>query len=170
MPSGFDQQSVQNALDTARQDSSKLGVYLPAGEYQTSSKFQVYGKSIRVVGAGPWYTRFSTPSSQTETDAGFRADSTANGSTFADFAFFGNYTIRIDGPGKVFDLANVSHKVDALASGPMSLFDYIGGQFDRSVTWRRRSFRWRRQRWRQRTRITTDPTKLFVRPPGWRRS
>ncbi|GAA0453653.1 glycosyl hydrolase [Paractinoplanes deccanensis] len=108
VPAGFDQQSVQNALDTARQDSSKVGVYLPAGDYQTSSKFQVYGKSIRVVGAGPWYTRFFTPSTQTETDAGFRADSTANGSTFADFAFFGNYTIRIDGPGKVFDFANVS--------------------------------------------------------------
>ena len=38
--------------------------------------------------------------------------------------------------GSKFDLANVSHRVDALASGPMSLFDYIGGQFDRSVTWR----------------------------------
>ncbi|MET1111650.1 MAG: alpha-hydroxy acid oxidase, partial [Allosphingosinicella sp.] len=38
--------------------------------------------------------------------------------------------------GSKFDLANVSHKVDALAAGPMSLFDYIGGQFDRAVTWR----------------------------------
>ena len=38
--------------------------------------------------------------------------------------------------GAKFDLANVSHRVDALASGPMSLFDYIGGQFDRAVTWR----------------------------------
>ncbi|NTZ43204.1 alpha-hydroxy-acid oxidizing protein [Altererythrobacter sp. SALINAS58] len=38
--------------------------------------------------------------------------------------------------GAKFDLANVSHRVDALAAGPMSLFDYIGGQFDRSVTWR----------------------------------
>ena len=38
--------------------------------------------------------------------------------------------------GSKFDFANVSHKVDALASGPMSLFDYIGGQFDRSLTWR----------------------------------
>lgn len=37
--------------------------------------------------------------------------------------------------GSRFDLANVSHKVDALAAGPMSLFDYIGGQFDRTVTW-----------------------------------
>jgi L-lactate dehydrogenase (cytochrome) len=38
--------------------------------------------------------------------------------------------------GSRFDFANVSHKVDALAAGPMSLFDYIGGQFDRSLTWR----------------------------------
>ena len=37
--------------------------------------------------------------------------------------------------GRKFDFANVSHKVDALAGGPMSLFDYIGGQFDRSLTW-----------------------------------
>ncbi len=108
VPAGFDQQSVQAALDAARQDTTKLGVYLPAGDYQTSNKFQVYGRSLRVIGAGPWYTRFHTPSTQTETDAGFRADSTANGSTFANFAFFGNYTIRIDGPGKVFDFANVA--------------------------------------------------------------
>ncbi|MET0422667.1 MAG: CARDB domain-containing protein, partial [Actinoplanes sp.] len=109
VPTGFDQQSVQNALDAARQDTTKIGVYLPAGDYQTSNKFQVYGKALRIVGAGPWYTRFHTPSTQTETDAGFRADSTANGSTFANFAFFGNYTIRIDGPGKVFDFANVAN-------------------------------------------------------------
>ena len=38
--------------------------------------------------------------------------------------------------GAKFDFANVSHKVDALAEGPMSLFDYIGGQFDRSLTWK----------------------------------
>ncbi|KRB86931.1 alpha-hydroxy-acid oxidizing enzyme [Sphingomonas sp. Root710] len=38
--------------------------------------------------------------------------------------------------GAKFDLANVSHRVDALAGGPMSLFDYIGGQFDRTLTWR----------------------------------
>jgi hypothetical protein len=108
VPTGFDQQSVQNALDTARQDTTKLGVYLPAGDYQTSSKLQVYGRPIVVTGAGPWYTRFRTPDTQTETDAGFRADAGANGSTFKNFAFFGNYTTRIDGPGKVFDFANVS--------------------------------------------------------------
>ncbi|MBL8268747.1 alpha-hydroxy acid oxidase [Steroidobacter sp.] len=38
--------------------------------------------------------------------------------------------------GQPFDFPNVSHRVDALASGPLSLFDYIAGQFDRSVTWK----------------------------------
>ncbi|WP_369795881.1 discoidin domain-containing protein [Actinoplanes sp. N902-109] len=108
VPAGFDQQSVQAALDAARMDTSKAGVYLPAGDYQTSNKFQVYGRAIQVVGAGPWYTRFFTPQTQSETDAGFRAEGTAGGSTFKNFAFFGNYTIRQDGPGKVFDLSNVT--------------------------------------------------------------
>lgn len=38
--------------------------------------------------------------------------------------------------GNRFDFANVSHRVDALAGGSMSLFDYIGSQFDRTVTWK----------------------------------
>lgn len=38
--------------------------------------------------------------------------------------------------GRRFDLANVSHRVDALAGRSMSLFDYIGSQFDRTVTWK----------------------------------
>ncbi len=108
VPTGFAQQDVQNALDKARQDSSLVGVYLPAGDYQTSSKLQVYGKALKVVGAGPWYTRFLAPSGQENTDIGIRADATANGSTFQGFAYFGNYTSRIDGPGKVFDFANVA--------------------------------------------------------------
>jgi L-lactate dehydrogenase (cytochrome) len=37
--------------------------------------------------------------------------------------------------GSKFDFANVSHRVDALAAGPMSLFDYIGDQFDPRLTW-----------------------------------
>ncbi len=110
-PAGFGHQDVQNALDRARQDTNLIGVYLPAGTYQTASKFQVYGKAVRVIGAGPWYTRFQAPSSQDNTDVGFRADGTANGSTFANFAYFGNYTSRIDGPGKVFDFANVANMV-----------------------------------------------------------
>ncbi|MHB9862876.1 discoidin domain-containing protein [Streptomyces sp. YIM S03343] len=110
VPAGFSHQDVQNALDKVRMDTTgKLaGVYLPAGDYETSSKFQVYGKAVKVVGAGPWFTRFHAPSSQENTDIGFRADATAKGSTFAGFAYFGNYTSRIDGPGKVFDFSNVS--------------------------------------------------------------
>ena len=38
--------------------------------------------------------------------------------------------------GAKFDLANVSHRVDALTAGPVSLHDYIASQFDPSVTWR----------------------------------
>ena len=109
VPAGTDQQAVQAALDAARMDTTKAGVYLPPGEYSTQNKFQVYGRPIQVVGAGPWYTRFATPQNQSETDAGFRAEASANGSTFAHFAFFGNYTIRRDGPGKVFDFANVAN-------------------------------------------------------------
>jgi hypothetical protein len=108
VPAGFTQQDVQNALDTARQDTTKLGVYLPAGDYRTTGKFNVYLRSIKVVGAGPWFTRFLTPQDQENTDAGFTVQSTASGSTFTGFSFFGNYTSRIDGPGKVFDLNGVS--------------------------------------------------------------
>lgn len=38
--------------------------------------------------------------------------------------------------GAKFDLANVSHRTEALADTPMSLFDFIGRQFDSSLTWR----------------------------------
>ncbi|MCW2877788.1 MAG: hypothetical protein JWQ95_1888 [Sphaerisporangium sp.] len=111
VPAGFTQQDVQNALDKARQDTTLVGVYLPPGDYQTANKFQVYGKALKVVGAGPWYTRFFAPTTQDNTDVGFRADATANGSTFSGFAYFGNYTSRIDGPGKVFDFSSVANMV-----------------------------------------------------------
>ncbi|HWO67533.1 MAG TPA: discoidin domain-containing protein [Umezawaea sp.] len=113
VPTGFGHQDVQNALDRVRMDTTGtlVGVYLPAGDYQTASKFQVYGKAVKVVGAGPWYTRFLAPSTQDNTDVGFRAEGTANGSTFANFTYLGNYTSRIDGPGKVFDFANVANMV-----------------------------------------------------------
>jgi hypothetical protein len=111
VPAGFSHQDVQNALDKVRMDNTGnlVGVYLPAGTYETSSKFQVYGKAVKIVGAGPWYTRFYAPVSQSNTDVGFRATDSANGSTFSGFAYFGNYTSRIDGPGKVFDFSNVSN-------------------------------------------------------------
>ncbi|WP_407563635.1 discoidin domain-containing protein [Streptomyces sp. 184] len=110
VPAGVGHQDVQNALDRVRMDTTGQlkGVYLPPGNYQTSSKFQVYGKAVQVVGAGPWYTRFYAPSGQQNTDVGFRAEQAAAGSTFRGFAYFGNYTSRIDGPGKVFDFQNVA--------------------------------------------------------------
>ncbi|WP_446039424.1 galactose-binding domain-containing protein [Streptomyces sp. SID1121] len=110
VPTGFTHQDVQNALDRVRMDTTGklVGVYLPAGDYQTSSKFQVYSKPVKVIGAGPWFTRFFAPATQDNTDAGFRVEAAAKGSSFTSFSFFGNYTSRIDGPGKVFDLSNVT--------------------------------------------------------------
>jgi len=102
VPAGFTHQDVQNALDAARQDTASLGVYLPAGTYGTASKFTVYGRAINVIGAGSWYTRFETPQGQENTNAGFDVPTSGNGSRFEDLAFFGNYTSRIDGPGKVW--------------------------------------------------------------------
>ncbi|GAB7043819.1 MULTISPECIES: galactose-binding domain-containing protein [Catenuloplanes] len=110
VPAGFTHQAVQDALDRARQDAALAGVYLPAGDYQTGSKFQVYGKAVRVIGAGPWFTRFQAPAGQENTDIGFRSEASANGSVFSGFAYFGNYTSRIDGPGKVFDFANLANQ------------------------------------------------------------
>ncbi|WP_410586868.1 discoidin domain-containing protein [Amycolatopsis sp. lyj-23] len=109
VPAGFTQQDVQNALDKVRQDATLTGVYLPAGNYSLSSKLNVYGKAITVTGAGPWFTKFSAPAGQENTDIGIDVQSSANGSTFSGFAVFGNYTSRIDGPGKVFNLTNVAN-------------------------------------------------------------
>jgi hypothetical protein len=110
-PAGFAQQDVQNALDKVRQDTTGtlVGVYLPAGQYATASKFQVSGKAVKVIGAGPWYAQFNSPTTQDNTDNGWSVQSSANGSTFSGFAWFGDYTSRIDGPGKVFDLTDVSN-------------------------------------------------------------
>ena len=108
-PNGFTQQDVQNALDRVRQDTTLQGVYLPAGEYQTSSKFNVSGRAVQVVGAGPWFTRFVAPQNQSNTDVGFDAQPSANGSTFRGFSYFGNYDSRNDGPGKVFNFAGTSN-------------------------------------------------------------
>ncbi len=109
VPAGFSQQDVQNALDKVRQDTTLTGVYLPAGSYSLSSKLNVYGKAVTVTGAGPWFTKFAAPSGQENTDIGIDVQSSANGSTFSGFAVFGNYTSRIDGPGKVFNLTNVAN-------------------------------------------------------------
>jgi hypothetical protein len=104
VPAGTSQQQVQTAFDTFRMDTTGnlLGVYLPAGTYETPNKFTIYGKAIQVIGAGPWYTRFTTPQTQENTNAGFDIQSSGSGSTFKNLSFFGNYTSRQDGPGKVW--------------------------------------------------------------------
>nr|WP_042198187.1 discoidin domain-containing protein [Kibdelosporangium sp. MJ126-NF4]CEL23253.1 secreted glycosyl hydrolase [Kibdelosporangium sp. MJ126-NF4]CTQ94415.1 secreted glycosyl hydrolase [Kibdelosporangium sp. MJ126-NF4] len=110
VPAGFTHQDVQNALDKVRMDTTGtlVGVYLPKGDYQTGSKFQVYGKPVQVIGAGPWFSRFVAPGNQESTDIGFRVEAAAGASKFAGFAYFGNYVNRIDGPGKVFDANGVT--------------------------------------------------------------
>ncbi|WP_350279452.1 discoidin domain-containing protein [Kribbella sp. HUAS MG21] len=132
-PAGFTHQDVQNALDRVRQDTTLQGVYLPAGEYQTSSKFTIYGRAVKVVGAGPWFTRFVAPQNQSNTDVGFDAQSSANGSTFSGFSYFGNYDSRNDGPGKVFNFAGTSNMtIDNLwVEHQMCL--YWGANTDNSV-------------------------------------
>ncbi|TCB91244.1 Secreted glycosyl hydrolase [Micromonospora zingiberis] len=104
VPNGFGHADVQSAMDAVRMDTTGnlIGVYLPPGTYETAQKFQVYGKAVKVVGAGMWFTRFQTPPSQQNTDAGFRVEPSASGSSFEHLAFFGNYTVRQDGPGKVW--------------------------------------------------------------------
>ena len=110
-PAGFTQADVQAALDKVRMDSTEAltGVYLPAGQYAVSGRLLVYGKPVKVVGAGVWYSRFVAPSGQSDTDTGWDLQSGASGSTFTGFAWFGNYTTRQDGPGHTWDLRNQSN-------------------------------------------------------------
>ncbi len=111
VPAGFTQQDVQNALDKVRMDSTGTltGVYLPAGQYSVAGKLLVYGKPVKVVGAGVWYTQFNAPANQENTDADWDLQSGASGSSFTGFAWFGNYDSRVDGPGHTWDLRNMSN-------------------------------------------------------------
>ncbi|SEL85752.1 discoidin domain-containing protein [Streptacidiphilus jiangxiensis] len=111
VPGGFTQQDVQNALDKVRMDTTGTwtGVYLPAGQYAVTGRLSVYGKPVKVVGAGVWYAQFVAPQSQTDTDTGWDLQAGASGSTFTGFAWFGNYTTRQDGPGHTWDLRNQSN-------------------------------------------------------------
>ncbi|MEY9949864.1 hypothetical protein ABH937_006979 [Kitasatospora sp. GAS1066B] len=111
VPGGFTQQDVQAALDKVRMDTTGTwtGVYLPAGQYPVSGRLLVYGKAVKVVGAGVWYAQFVAPQNQTDTDTGWDLQSGASGSTFTGFAWFGNYNTRQDGPGHTWDLRNQSN-------------------------------------------------------------
>ncbi len=109
-PAGFTHNDVQAAMDKVRTDiTGKLqGVYLPPGSYDNPAKLTIAGTAMKVIGAGPWFTRFHAPAAADNTDAGFDVAPSASGSTFAGFSYFGNYQTRIDGPGKVFDLTGVA--------------------------------------------------------------
>ena len=104
VPAGFTHQDVQNALDTVRHGHHRQARRrLPAGRATTRrrSKFQVYGKAVKVVGAGPVVHPVprAADAGRTPTSAS-GAEATANGSTFANFAYFGNYTVAHRRPGQ----------------------------------------------------------------------
>lgn len=95
--------SIEQALTEFRQDSTKKGIFIPAGEWTISSKIFLYGRATEIIGAGPWYTKLVAPKDQTNTDVGFNISSAANGSTIKDLSAWGNYVYRVDGPGKFID-------------------------------------------------------------------
>ena len=108
--SGFDQNAIQTALSTASQSSTYTGIYLPAGVYTVSSKFQISQKPLEIIGAGMWFTRLEPPAGQSNTDIGFSPSGAgATGSSFRNFAIFGNYNSRQDGAGQTFPLTNVTN-------------------------------------------------------------
>jgi len=95
--------SIEQALNEFRQDTTKLGIFIPAGEWEMSNKIYLYGRATEIIGAGPWHTKLVAPQQQSNTDIGFNIGSSANGSTIKDLSAWGNYVYRIDGPGKFID-------------------------------------------------------------------
>ncbi|RXZ80455.1 glycosyl hydrolase [Paenibacillaceae bacterium] len=95
--------SIEQALNEFRQDVSKKGIFIPAGEWAINNKIFLYGRATEIIGAGPWHTKLVAPQNQTNTDVGFNIGSAANGSTIKDLSAWGNYVYRVDGPGKFID-------------------------------------------------------------------
>ncbi|MHA7966334.1 CARDB domain-containing protein [Paenibacillus sp. CAU 1782] len=95
--------SIDQALTEFRQDTSKKGIFIPAGEWALNNKIYLYGRATEIIGAGPWHTKLVAPQIQSNTDIGFNIGSTANGSTIKDLSAWGNYIYRVDGPGKFID-------------------------------------------------------------------
>ncbi len=95
--------SIEQALTDFRQDSTKLGIFIPAGTWTINNKITVYGRATQIIGAGPWWTKLTAPQGQSNTDVGFAISSSANGSTIKDLSAWGNYIYRQDGPGKFID-------------------------------------------------------------------
>lgn len=106
-PSRYVQVSATKNIDAAlqefRADSTKLGIFIPAGNWPINSKIFLYGRATQIIGAGPWHTRLIAPQDQTNTDVGFNISSQANGSVLKNFSVWGNYRYRVDGPGKFID-------------------------------------------------------------------
>nr|WP_241158340.1 carbohydrate-binding protein [Cohnella candidum] len=95
--------SIEQALTEFRQDTTKKGIFIPAGTWTINSKIFLYGRATEIIGAGPWYTKLVAPQDQTNTDVGFNIGSTANGSVIKNLSAWGNYVYRVDGPGKFID-------------------------------------------------------------------
>ncbi|MGO4547403.1 discoidin domain-containing protein [Paenibacillus sp. 2TAB23] len=95
--------SIEQALNEFRQDATKKGIFIPAGQWTINSKIFLYGRATEIVGAGPWHTKLVAPQDQSNTDVGFNIGATANGSTIKDLSAWGNYIYRTDGPGKFID-------------------------------------------------------------------
>lgn len=95
--------SIEQALNEFRQDETKKGIFIPAGEWPLDSKIYLYGRATEIIGAGPWHTKLIAPQNRTNTDVGFNIGSAANGSVIKDLSAWGNYVYRVDGPGKFID-------------------------------------------------------------------
>ncbi len=54
--------------------------------------------------------------------------------SLASFALHPHWTFNL-WRNPDFRLANVAHRQDALATGPMSVIEYVNSQYDRTVTW-----------------------------------
>jgi subtilase family serine protease len=101
--------SIEQALNEFRQDSTKLGIFIPTGTWEISNKIFIYGRATQIIGAGPWWTKLTAPQSTTNTDVGFNISSSANGSTIKNLSAWGNYIYRTDGPGKFIDGNGMQH-------------------------------------------------------------
>lgn len=95
--------SIEQALTEFRQDSTKKGIFIPAGTWEISNKIFLYGRAVEIIGAGPWHTKLTAPQNSSNSDVGFNISSAANGSTIKDLSCWGNYIYRQDGPGKFID-------------------------------------------------------------------
>jgi len=101
--------SIEQALNEFRQDPTKKGIFIPAGEWPITNKIYLYGRATEIIGAGPWHTKLVAPQDQTNTDVGFNIGPSANGSVIKDLSAWGNYVHRVDGPGKFIDGNGMQH-------------------------------------------------------------